>query len=277
VVVELGTFAPGLDLVLDDDFAYVAGGGELVKVPKTGGAPTVLVSGGDVPAFLTVDATKVYFAGSGNTAYSLGAVSKVGNAVSVLWTGEACAGLATDDTRVYCALQYSALILGFDKATGAQTTIGTAAAEVRFAIAAGGYLYWGAEGDGTIGRTRIADGGKVILSNAAPWVWNIAMDADNVYWGRGQPQPGVLSVPKTGGATTVLAGCAVHSAVAIAVDPTHVYWIDQDAGAIHAVPKTGGGDDVIASGQAGPRAIAADANAVYWLNHTDGKLMRYTH
>lgn len=58
----------------------------------------------------------------------------------------------------------------------------------------------------------------------------------------------------------------------IALDTTHVYWVDRGSGLIRRAPKGGGTAETLASGQSSPFAIAVNSRAVYWLD-MDGSVM----
>lgn len=58
----------------------------------------------------------------------------------------------------------------------------------------------------------------------------------------------------------------------IAIDQTHVYWIDSDS--LFFVSKSGGKATALATGQAKPWRIAVDDTHAYWTNQLGGAVMR---
>jgi len=94
------------------------------------------------------------------------------------------------------------------------------------------------------------------------------------YGRRGEPG-WVDSVPRDGGCVTTLAP-KEDTPVALAVDSTHVYWVDvgvvdefgdgEPDGAVKEVPLGGGPVTTLATLQDAPEAVAVDGTNVYWVN-----------
>ncbi len=79
------------------------------------------------------------------------------------------------------------------------------------------------------------------------------------------------AVPVGGGCVAALATDQRHPA-SVAVNGTHVYWVNFDPnGTVKAVPLGGGRVTTLASGQNLPDAVAVDRTHVYWADANGGR------
>ena len=76
----------------------------------------------------------------------------------------------------------------------------------------------------------------------------------------------VKKVPLGGGSVTTLA-TGQNDPLSVEVDDTHVYWVNFYGGTVNAVPVGGGSVTTLASGQYNPRSVAVDGTHVYWVNY----------
>jgi len=60
----------------------------------------------------------------------------------------------------------------------------------------------------------------------------------------------------------------------LALDTSHLYFTDSQAGRVARVSKLGGDVEVLVSGQTRPVAIAVDESSVYWVNGMDATLLK---
>jgi hypothetical protein len=94
----------------------------------------------------------------------------------------------------------------------------------------------------------------------------ISVDGDGIYWlndgSRGEGQPGIMKLPKSGGELTPL--LKSDQVVSIAADASSVYFIVPRAGQVAKVAKSGGQPTVLAETQGMIRALAIDDTDVYW-------------
>jgi sugar lactone lactonase YvrE len=67
---------------------------------------------------------------------------------------------------------------------------------------------------------------------------------------------------------------ANQGGVAIAVDADAVYWADLGNSKVMKVPLSGGASVILASNQAQPRGIAVNTSAVCWTNSGSDTVMR---
>jgi hypothetical protein len=262
-------------LALDDAYVYATYlgateySGGVVKIPKAGGAPIVLASGGFTADFMAIDDTMVYFDSSTSTDSEFRAVPKAGGPVTVIDAGE-CSGIAVDAKRVYCGPYNGAQITAYDKPTFAKTIVGLGTGGTRGLAVDDTRVYWGSEAQPAVFSMPKTGGGLTLLTNASPW--NIAIDADRIYWGNNANSgTGVWAMPKQGGTPTLVASSAPLGTLTITIDDTSVYWVT--GGAVHRTPKSGGADTVLATGQGDVRSIVVDASGVYWANLDYGTVM----
>jgi hypothetical protein len=109
-------------------------------------------------------------------------------------------------------------------------------------------------------------------------VMRFTIDEHNIYWTEQETK--IRSVPKSGGATIDVAAFFGHP-TAIAVSADYVYAVMPDSGQIVMVSKPSG-TPLLLSGQSAPLAIAVDETHVYWLNQgapgaQSGQLVRAPH
>ncbi len=86
------------------------------------------------------------------------------------------------------------------------------------------------------------------------------------------PVSTVWAVPRDGQAPPRALATGQTNPRTVALDDTHVYWVEGGQGAITRVPKTGGVPEILATGQAGAGGLAIDATHVYWTNTAAGSL-----
>ena len=160
-----------------------------MKVPLTGGTPTLLVAayGGNGGNGVAVDATSLYWTGRGprNVSGSVAKVALSGGTPTLLASGQGGPdAIAADDSSVY----------------------------------------WTDYAAGTIQKVSHDGGGVKTLTSEQLNPPVIVVDQASVYW---STSAGTLAkVPKNGGSTTIL---ALSTALDIAVDATSLYWTDGSA------------------------------------------------
>jgi hypothetical protein len=111
-----------------------------------------------------------------------------------------------------------------------------------------------------------------LVMSAPPGVNNIedfqflAIDSSFVYFDLYSAHE-IGRVPKCGGEVEIIVGNLV-SPLAVAVNDTHVYWLDQGAqlgeGKLARRPTAGGPVETLATGIAGPWPLALDGGHAYW-------------
>ncbi len=250
-------------LVLDDTHAYFTDDwdGTVQKVPKAGGAATLLQPGLCCPSGPSVDATHVYFAQYRGD-LGQGRVNKIplgGGALTPLAAAQIRPTFtALDATDVY--FQDAEVLHGcprtirkVPKACGSVSTVVT-----ELACLGDGFvldessLYWTVAGAGGEVRRAPKSGGPVtVLASGLNNPNNLKIDGTFAYWaarGNGGASEGAIqAVPLTGGPVITLATGLTLPFNDLAVDDTHTYWAEPGIsphvgiGAVKRVAKQGVG------------------------------------
>jgi hypothetical protein len=111
-------------------------------------------------------------------------------------------------------------------------------------------------------RVRLPDGApEVVTALDGGRLMSIAVDATHVYLG--DNVLGVARVPTTGGTAEYLTDVA---AVVVTLDETHAYF-SASLGAVARIPKAGGEVQTLAAASS-PTHVAVDATHVYWVDRS---------
>jgi hypothetical protein len=118
---------------------------------------------------------------------------------------------------------------------------------------------------GGIQSVPLAGGAASVITPGDAFL--VAVDDATLYAAQSPPTgEALVSVPKSGGALTVLVSAA--HAMNLALDDRYLYWVEwNDSGSnssIMRVPKAGGTASVVVSGLTAPSNIAVDASHVYF-------------
>ena len=226
--------------------------GSIMKVAIAGGSPIALARDEACPAGIAVNATSVYWITRSTAVFdsdggiapngSLRKVALGGGPITTLVSGWSPVGVAVDSANVYWTDGEPAL----DPPSGVPAIV---------RVPTGG------------GVPTVLASGPSGGSESLP----IALDRTNVYWASSYSNA-VSKVALSSGASTTLAGIVDPSsgpAIALAVDPTGVYWTaggntNDGCGDVEGVPLVGGAANSLA-GASRPLGIAADGTSVYWI------------
>lgn len=247
-------------LRLDDKYVYFTdtNAGDILRVPKTGGAVQILATAQPNPFQLAVDDSSVYFTAAG----SLRRVPKSGGNVQTLVPGndidEVVAGTASLYYADYASSGGGAVYSASKDGTGIRI-LASSVTNCESVAPWGSDLFFGGS---FVGAVPIAGGTVTTLDTT--YARRIAVDSQNVY-AIDHDGPTVQRIPRDGGTAQVLAiSPAAVGASDIALDSKDVYWtVDQKSGYVLRVSKAGGTMDVIAS-EDQPWGIAVDDTAIYW-------------
>jgi hypothetical protein len=220
--------------------------------------PEVIVSGQETPIFLAVDAANIYW-----TAYStVSKFSKNDHTLTILASGLNYLSpwqLAVDDTNVYWAEYYGFAVKKVGINGGTVTTLASCGNEPGLAIDAD-FVYWT-----NPGISRVSKNGGTSTTLTTSSGTGIAVDSNNVYWSEYGVGGAVKKIPLTGGSAVTLA--PADFVISIAVDSTSVYY--SDGGLIKKVGIDSGTVTSLTSEHHGVYTLAIDSTHVYWIESLD--------
>lgn len=227
-------------------YALDALNGQLVAVPKAGGAPTVLVPKGTY-GFLgaqgvAVDDANVYFLGleSSSNQGVVGKVPKTGGPITVLVTGDARgSGLAVDATNVYFPTQAGATstLSAVPKTGGAAMALSMKQCNDLHAVGTKLYCTEGLQ----LAVHDLASPATSTIVVTGLSATSFAIDGDDVFFPQASVSEGTNLIIghgslSSGGAATPYAQAGTHP-LRLAVDATAVFFTDLDDGSIRAVQR----------------------------------------
>lgn len=202
------------------------------------------------------------------------------------------ATIALDDSRVYWTAQSPATVASANKDGTASDVQIESSGSGQGLVVDSAYVYWTEPGTGRVRRWLL--GGSMIEEvgqSAGKWM---ALDPQFVYWSDDSSvmrrrrdlieaaEPWAMLGCETSAmasdgqtifwacANTIFRDCGEgiilleHSAEALAVDDTHVYFTVSGEGSVHRVPKLGGSSELLGSCEGPAGGVAVDEARVYW-------------
>jgi hypothetical protein len=247
---------------------------QLVRIPKVGGASSVVVDHVSFVDYLTVQDGQVFYSDD----HAVNAVPTAGGAPAKLASGSGPEGLAITPARIYLADYLAKQLVEIDRATLASKVLG------------GGF-----DGIYRVAATEDA----VYFSSFAAGLFRYRPQSgviDNIAAGLGQPRAVLAyggsvyyTVPATQEVYRLSSGADQPELIgdlaplgmfpeALQTDGAHLYLTlvtGQGPGLIVRIPLAGGAAEVVADGGgAQPSALVVDEACVYWTERDGGSVLR---
>jgi hypothetical protein len=265
-------------MALDDTNVYLTNvgtpnNGNVVKVPKSGGAPVPLVTALSLPSGIAVNGTSAFF---GSVSHGISSVPIGGGPSAIVVPAAAAPGgaleVAVDPDYIYWTNENaSGVVMKATLDGGSVTTLASGLPSPTGFTIDSNFVYWSDSAmSGRIVKVSLGGGMLINLATnqniAQPPA--LAVDALNAYW----PSSGALMSVLLAGGTPTMVVPSSAGVVTVTVDDTFAYFGTSD-GAIHKIPKNSGSVDggsvvtLVPSSPAtmSPQAMAVDAMYVYWI------------
>lgn len=276
------------DVVVDETHVFWTNreAGELMRLDKTGGNPTVLIDGEKRIGRLAIDDAHVYW----TSGAKIMKCTKAGEQVTLLATGETQgnrgpSGIAVDHTNVYWTQYFPKFgsVWQIDKRGGTPKKL-AAGQDGAFYLAVDlTQLYWtNHSGRGkAVMKIRPSGGEPTAVATGQSNPTYIAVDRQSVYWTNLIPNGAVMVQRKAADKPEILAGLQAGPS-ALALDDTHVYWTSLSIGRdnwanksrVLSITKHGGVPQVVVESPEHFWGLTVDDRFVYWTSHRAGTLSR---
>lgn len=254
-------------IVTDDTHVYWTnfGDGQVLRIPKHGGAQEILHSGQTQPRGIAIDDEHLYW----TTYRGVWRMPKGGNTAELISgdPGPNTDGVALDETHVYWS-QFDGLIRRRLKVGGEIETLATIDGGAELVLDAT-HVYWRTWSGGLVQRVSKRGGPVDTYATDQQGPGDVAVDETHVYWARFTD---IQRMPKVGGNPEFLALNDSSSWSSLALSETELYWASSQG--IRRMAKTGGEVINVADHPGAPKALVLDGPFLYWTSPTGTRLMQ---
>lgn len=262
-------------LSLNDQYVLFGGGGseasfaEVGRVPKGGGAKTILINNLLYVTYVVGSGADAYFVGyGGGLGSDLSKVKLDGTIVPLPIIGGYPSEVAVDANYIYWIGNSRYDIYAMPRSGGTPSVVvpHTPMTSQRRALFVNGDSLYYNEISSTISIMKAPKSGAsaptLYMTNSL--VWSLVFDRTHVYY-TPTNNGGVYRMPRSGGTPVQLATVATR----VVVDNERVYWLDGSA--LRAMCKDGTGVQVLAATD-GRYGLAVDSTGIYWAG--DNKIRK---
>jgi sugar lactone lactonase YvrE len=189
-------------------------------------------------------------------------------------------GIDVDDTYVYFDTedQDAGTMRRVQLDGGGLTTIASQQGSPKDLIVTPTSVLWANHDDGTIARYDVASAAFAPLEKQLPAPWGLGWDGTFLYWTcRGTTvtaDSGSIGRVALDGSQKTTLAEGLGAPRAIAVDANYMYFTNELEGTVKRVPPGGGAVTTIAAGQVQPWGIAIDDQFVYWAAKGGGNVLK---
>jgi hypothetical protein len=255
-------------------------GGEIDRVPTTGGPPVALVSNVQ-PTELLLDGGSLFYVdniGRGETS-SLRVVPTSGGSHLTIASDSLLSNVRVDASYVYYSTSDATgagriLRVAREPSVSAPELVVETSHPWGFAIDAEAIYWTRYDGGGALLRRPLAGGATTTLAMSNEVITAPTVHGDDVYFfyggTPGECRGAVLRVPRTGGAVerVSIGGTGTASSFGgLAVDASYLYWsqIWMEDGWLFRAPIAGGGPELLETKQIMSGRVTATASDLFWV------------
>jgi hypothetical protein len=231
-----------------------------------------LAGGLNHPWSCTIDNQNVYWVENNVLNGAVKSVPKNGGSVTTLSTGVEPDAIAVDTVQVYWIERNNGdngSIRSIPKFGGVPQTIVTGLHNAQNFLALDDqFIYFGdgqPGGGGAIRKVSKSGGPVTTLVNSGLPNLTTAIAVDNTFAYFSDGVGHLMRVPKTGGATSIVANADPS---AITVSNGMIFWTDYSGNKIQSVSSSGGTVTTLSTDTISPANLAVDGFAVYWIEFT---------
>ncbi len=192
-------------------------------------------------------------------------------------------GIAADEQLVYWTSLNGGAVRSAAHDGSNRTDVATNQAGPRGVALSNGDIFWTNAGTNASGfvdgqlMVRPSGGAVTQLAGSLRYPRRLSVDGGYVYWADGghptqQGVGGVKRIKTSGGSVETLVGGVNVSDIAL--DATHVYWVDQDS--VRRLPRAGGSEETLAAGLDIPNSLEVDDVYAYFTTVGEARIWRVT-